>query len=77
MTYQTYSLTTYANMHSTGTAADGGVTYHQIGARAGRYYRRRLNCNGHHKAVVDAERIGINAGQELMERARAFEYPSA
>lgn len=70
MTYRTYMFTAYASMHSTGTAADGGVTYHQIGSRSGRYYRRRLNCNRHHRAVADVEQVGTDAGLELVERAR-------
>ena len=72
MRYRTYALTGYSNVYSTGTAADGGATYHQVGSRSGRYYRRRYNVTLNHEAVADVEQIDAEAGQALLEEADGY-----
>lgn len=73
--YRTYRTTAYSNVFSTSSAADGGITYHQVGSRSGRYYRRRVNANRIHKAVVDVETITAEVGLALLQKADAQPKP--
>lgn len=71
MIYRTYRQTGYHTYHATDTAADGGHVLLQVGCD-GRWYRRRLNVNGRHRATVSEERISELYGHRLQARAYAW-----